>query len=175
MSSQLVFLFSGCARNPTAHPDKLKTMAQSKAQLMTTSSKILPGRISHVWSEILPAGADRMGVCDLPADAFRPADRPVPPWTACAPLPAKAVTEASWWSLSFQGGLPAVGGRYGFLRGAWIPGNASVSCRRSVAWGCYTPAGRENCLDGFAETHPSSAASRLLEGGPEDGQKELWS
>ena len=42
------------------------------------------------------------------------------------------VTAGSWWARPYNQGLPAIGGRYVFLRGAWLPqspGDTLVTAR----------------------------------------------
>jgi hypothetical protein len=58
-----------------------------------------------------------------------------------APLPAAG----SWWARSYNQGLPAVGGRYVFLRGAWLPQNPCGGWSASASWGACAPSTGEAC------------------------------
>jgi hypothetical protein len=51
------------------------------------------------------------------------------------------VAAGSWWARSYNQGLPAVGGRYVFLRGAWLPSGWSAS----ASWGACAPSTGEAC------------------------------
>ena len=58
-----------------------------------------------------------------------------------APLPAAG----SWWARSYNQGLPAVGGRYVFLRGAWLPQSPCACWSASASWGACAPSTGEAC------------------------------
>jgi hypothetical protein len=51
----------------------------------------------------------------------------------------------SWWARSYSQGLPAVGGRYVFLRGAWLPGSPCSGYDASASWGACAPGTVEVC------------------------------
>jgi hypothetical protein len=65
--------------------------------------------------------------------------------------PRTAVAAASqnpgqtWWARSYNQGLPVVGGRYIFLRGAWLPGNPCNGWNVSASWGTCAPNTGEAC------------------------------
>lgn len=64
------------------------------------------------------------------------------------PARSNAVTAGhldSWWARSYNQGLPAVGGRYVFLRGAWLPGNPATGYSASASWGACAPSTAEAC------------------------------
>src|SRR5215471_13094288 len=58
--------------------------------------------------------------------------------------PAASQT-GTWWGRSYNQGLPAVGGRYVFLRGAWLPENPSTAWNASASWGACAPSTGEAC------------------------------
>ena len=49
--------------------------------------------------------------------------------------PPAATSSDTWWGRSYNQGLPAVGGRYVFLRGAWLPGNPGNGWNASASVG----------------------------------------
>ena len=55
------------------------------------------------------------------------------------------VTAGAWWARSYNQGLPAVGGRYLFLRGAWLPESPCAGWNASASWGTCAPSTGEAC------------------------------
>jgi hypothetical protein len=69
-----------------------------------------------------------------------------PRMTAVPPVPPATVSEPySWWAQSYNQGLPAVGGRYMFLRSAWLPGSPCCGWNASASWGACAPSTGEAC------------------------------
>jgi fermentation-respiration switch protein FrsA (DUF1100 family) len=58
---------------------------------------------------------------------------------------ASGMTAGSWWARSYSQGLPAVGGRYVFLRGAWLPESPCAGWSASASWGACAPRTGEAC------------------------------
>lgn len=58
---------------------------------------------------------------------------------------APGMTAGSWWARSYNQGLPAVGGRYLFLRGAWLPEGPCAGWSASASWGACAPSTGEAC------------------------------
>jgi hypothetical protein len=50
-----------------------------------------------------------------------------------------------WWARSYNQGLPAVGGRYVFLRGAGLPQEPCGGWSASASWGACAPSTGEAC------------------------------
>ena len=59
--------------------------------------------------------------------------------------PETASQSDTWWGRSYHQGLPAVGGRYMFLRGAWLPVNPCNGWNASASWGACAPSTGEAC------------------------------
>src|SRR5436305_10085875 len=95
---------------PTAHPGA-PSVTRTKAQTMKNSTQNFP------FGSLLVNSADRFfpALSALVSDGEGRSDTPV------APLAASQ--SDTWWGRSYNQGLPAVGGRYIFLRGAWLPGS----------------------------------------------------
>jgi hypothetical protein len=77
-------------------------------------------------------------VCSLPvnsADRFYPArSSSVANGEGCIDSgAARRITAGSWWARSYNQGLPAVGGRYMFLRGAWLPESPCAAWNASAS------------------------------------------
>jgi hypothetical protein len=51
----------------------------------------------------------------------------------------------TWWARSYNQGLPVTGGRYVFLRGAWLPENPCAGWNASASWGTCAPSTGEAC------------------------------
>ena len=56
-----------------------------------------------------------------------------------------ATASGTWWARSYNQGLPAIGGRYVFLRGSWLPENPCVVWNASASWGACAPSTGEAC------------------------------
>ena len=61
------------------------------------------------------------------------------------PSVSPRTTAGSWWARSYNQGLPAVGGRYMFLRGAWLPESPCTGWSASASWGACAPSTGEAC------------------------------
>jgi hypothetical protein len=69
-----------------------------------------------------------------------------PGMTAGPALPSVTAGQPnSWWARSYNQGLPAVGGRYVFLRGAWLPESPCAGWNASASWGTCAPSTGEAC------------------------------
>jgi hypothetical protein len=66
------------------------------------------------------------------------------PRMAAVPFDA-ASQSGTWWARSYSQGLPAVGGRYVFLRGAWLPASPCAAWNASASWGACAPSTGEAC------------------------------
>ena len=91
-------------------------------------------------------------VCNLlmnSEDRFYPARSSLVTRGGMTPLatvaPPTATQSDSWWARSYNQGLPAVGGRYMFLRGAWLPGSPCAAWNASASWGASAPSTGEAC------------------------------
>jgi hypothetical protein len=60
------------------------------------------------------------------------------------PARSGSVAAGSWWARSYNQGLPAIGGRYVFLRGAWLP-QGPGGWSASASWGACAPSAGEAC------------------------------
>ena len=96
--------------------------------LVNSEDRFYPARSSFVTN-----GDGRIDVV-VPRLTAAPA---VPPVTAGEPY--------SWWARSYNQGLPAVGGRYMFLRGAWLPASPCSGWHASASWGACAPSTGEAC------------------------------
>jgi hypothetical protein len=92
------------------------------------------GRSCPARSGFVPNGE---GLIDAGAAPRLTASARVPPIAAGQPY--------SWWAQSYNQGLPAVGGRYMFLRGAWLPGSPCAGWNASASWGACAPSTGEAC------------------------------
>jgi hypothetical protein len=91
--------------------------------LMNSAGRFYPERSSFV--------TNGEGLIDPRVAALMMAIPTIPPVTA-------SPTD-TWWARSYNQGLPAVGGRYVFLRGAWLPGNPCNGWDASASWGACAP------------------------------------
>ena len=74
------------------------------------------------------------------------ADVRAPRLMAAPAVPLATASEPySWWAQSYNQGLPAVGGRYMFLRGAWLPASPCSGRHASASWGACAPSTGEAC------------------------------
>jgi hypothetical protein len=91
------------------------------------------------FGSLLVNSADRFfpALSALVSDGEGRSDTPV------APLAASQ--SDTWWGRSYNQGLPAVGGRYIFLRGAWLPGSPCPEWKASASWGACAPSTGEAC------------------------------
>ena len=106
---------------------------QTKVQTMKNSSQNFP------FGSLLVNSADRFypALSALLIKQEGCSDARVAPLTASP--------SDTWWGRSYNQGLPAVGGRYVFLRGAWLPGNPCDSWDASASWGACAPSTGEAC------------------------------
>ena len=118
-----------------------------------------PVDVSHVQRRVIQTKVQTMknSTQNVPVDSLllNSADRFYPALSALvihqegrsdAPVaPVTASQSDTWWGRSYNQGLPAVGGRYAFLRGAWLPGNPCDSWDASASWGACAPSTGEAC------------------------------
>jgi hypothetical protein len=121
--------------DPTkGEPNKVQTMKNTTqnfpvcSPLMNSTDRFYPARSSFVTNGDgqIDAAAPRM--------TARPAAQTVTVSDPC-----------SWWARSYNQGLPAVGGRYEFLRGAWLPQGPCAGWNASASWGACAPSAGEAC------------------------------
>ena len=99
--------------------------------------------------QIFPAGSLPANSADcfystlssLVSEAMEPSAPSLP---AAVP-PVTANQPDSWWARSSKQRLPAFGGRYMFLRGAWLPQNPNAGWNASASWGSCEPHTGEAC------------------------------
>jgi hypothetical protein len=97
--------------------------------LMNSDDRFYPSRTSFAIQ-----GEGRIDADAAPRMTAGPV---VPPPTASQPY--------SWWARSYDQGFPVVGGRYVFLRGAWLPQSPCAGWNASASWGTCAPSTGEAC------------------------------
>lgn len=120
-----------------------KTMRDMGSYAKVYIGAIMAGGVNQTKVQMKNA-TQSLPLCRLPVN---PADRSYPARSVFVANgegridggSAPPITAGSWWARSYNQGLPAVGGRYLFLRGAWLPESPCAAWNASAAWGARAP------------------------------------
>ena len=115
-----------------------KTMRDMGSYAKVYIGAIMAGGVNQTKVQIMKNATQSLPVCSLlvnSAGRFYPARSSFVANGECRidGGAAPRITAGSWWARSYNQGLPAVGGRYMFLRGAWLPESPCAAWNASAS------------------------------------------